>query len=165
VSVELLAWVLAALLVALGVAGLVLPGLPGAPLIFLGLVAAAWTDGFATVGWGWLALLAVMAALTYAVDFAATALGAKKFGASPRAVLGAVLGGVVGLFLGPIGLVLGPFAGAVLAELSLRRDLESAQRAGLGATLGFLLGGVAKLALAFAMIGVFAAVRFLGGRA
>jgi uncharacterized protein YqgC (DUF456 family) len=162
VSAEWLAWALAAVLVALGIAGLVLPGLPGAPVIFLGLVAAAWADGFAYVGWGWLALLAAMAALTYAVDFAATALGAKKFGASPRAVLGAVLGGIVGLFFGPLGLVLGPFAGAVLAELSLRRDLEAAQRAGLGATLGFLVGGVAKLALAFAMVGLFAAVRFFG---
>ena len=162
-SFEILAWTLAALLVALGIAGLLLPALPGAPLIFLGLVAAAWAEDFAYVGWGWLALLALLAALTYGVDFAATALGAKKFGASPRAVLGAVAGGIVGLFFGPLGLVLGPFAGAVLAELSLRRDLAAAQRAGVGATLGVLLGGVVKLALAFAMLGIFAAVRFSGG--
>jgi uncharacterized protein YqgC (DUF456 family) len=161
-SAELLLWVLAALLVALGVAGLLLPALPGAPLILLGLVAAAWAEDFAYVGWGWLALLAAIAALTYAVDFAATALGAKKFGASPRAVFGALLGGLVGLFFGPLGILLGPFAGAVLAELSLRRDIEAARRAGFGATLGLLLGGVAKLALAGVMIGTFAAVRFLG---
>jgi hypothetical protein len=161
-SATALLWALAALLVVLGVAGLALPGLPGAPLIFLGLVAAAWAEDFAYVGWGWLALLVAIAALTYAVDFAATALGAKRFGASPRAVLGAVVGGVVGIFFGPIGIALGPFAGAVLAELSLRRDLEAAQRAGLGATLGVLLGGVAKLALACLMLGIFAAVRFLG---
>jgi hypothetical protein len=160
VSAETLLWVLAVLLVALGCAGLILPGLPGAPLVFAGLFVAAWAEGFAYVGWPWLLLLALIAALTFAVDFAATALGAKKFGASPRAVLGAVLGGLVGLFFGPLGLVLGPFLGAVLAELSLRKDLETAQRAGLGATLGFLLGGVAKLALACLMIGIFAAVRF-----
>jgi uncharacterized protein len=165
VSAEILAFALAALLVALGLAGLLLPALPGAPLIFLGLLVAAWAEDFAYVGWGWLALLGAIAALTYAVDFAATALGAKKFGASPRAMLGAVVGGFAGMFFPPIGLVLGPFAGAVLAELSLRRDLEAAQRAGFGATLGLLLGGVAKLALAFAMIGLFAAVRLAGGAA
>jgi uncharacterized protein YqgC (DUF456 family) len=161
VTTDVLLWALAALLVAAGIAGLLLPGLPGAPLVFLGLLVAAWAEDFAYVGWGWLTLLAALAALTYLVDFAATALGAKKFGASPRAVVGAVLGGIVGLFFGPLGLVLGPFAGAVVAELSLRRDLQAAQRSGLGATLGFLLGSVAKLALAFAMLGLFAAVRFL----
>jgi hypothetical protein len=160
VSAEALLWALAALLVVLGFAGLILPGLPGAPLVFAGLFVAAWAEGFAYVGWPWLLLLAAIAALTFAVDFAATALGAKRFGASPRAVLGAVLGGVAGLFFGPLGLVLGPFLGAVLAELSLRKDIQAAQRAGVGATLGFLLGGVAKLALACLMIGIFAAVRF-----
>jgi hypothetical protein len=162
-SGEVLLWVLSALLVLAGIAGLLLPALPGAPLIFLGLVAAAWAEDFAYVSWGWLTLLAALAALTYAADFAATALGAKRFGASPRAVLGAVIGGLVGLFFGPLGLVLGPFAGAVLGELSLRRDLDAAGRAGLGATIGLLLGGAVKLALAFVMIGVFAAVRLAGG--
>jgi uncharacterized protein YqgC (DUF456 family) len=159
-SAEVLLWALAAVLVALGVAGLLLPALPGAPLVFAGLVVASWAEGFALVTWPWLVLLAALAALTYLVDFAATALGAQKYGASPRAVVGAVLGGLVGLFFGPIGIVLGPFAGAVLAELSLRKDIASAQRAGFGATLGLLLGSVAKLALAFTMIGIFAAVRF-----
>lgn len=148
------------LLVVLGLAGLLLPALPGAPLIFLGLVAAAWAENFEHVGRGWLALLGGIAALTYAVDFAATALGAQKFGASPRAVAGAVLGGFAGVFFGPFGVILGPFVGAVLAELSVRRDFETAGRAGFGATLGLLLGGVAKLVLAFAMIGIFVAVRF-----
>lgn len=143
-------------------AGLLLPALPGAPLIFFGLVAAAWADDFAYVGWGWLLLLGALAALTYVVDFAATALGAQRYGASPRAVIGAVVGGLLGLFFFPFGLVLGPFLGALLAELSQRKDLEAAQRAGFGAALGFLLGSVAKLAIAFTMIGLFAALRFLG---
>jgi len=163
VSAELALWVLAALLVALGLAGLLLPALPGAPLLFAGLVAAAWAEDFAYVGWGWLTLLGLFAALTYVADFAATALGAKKFGASPRAVVGAALGGLAGIFFGPLGMLIGPFAGAVLAELSLRRDWRSAQRAGFGATLGLALGAVAKLALASAMLGLFAAVRFAGG--
>jgi uncharacterized protein YqgC (DUF456 family) len=143
---------------------LLLPALPGAPLIFLGLLAAAWAEDFEYVSWGWLLVLGALGALSYLVDFAATALGAKRFGASPRAVLGAIAGGVAGLFFFPFGLVLGPFFGALLAELSLRRDLEAAQRAGFGAALGLVLGGVAKLALALAMIGIFAAVRFMGQR-
>jgi uncharacterized protein YqgC (DUF456 family) len=164
-STELVLFVLAALLVALGVAGLLLPGLPGAPLVFAGLLVAAWAEDFAYVGLGWLALLAAIAALTYAVDFAATALGAKTFGASPRAVIGAVLGGFAGLFLGPLGLLLGPFAGALIAEYSLHRNWEAAQRAGFGATLGLVLGGAAKIALVSVMIGIFAAVRLFGGAA
>lgn len=162
-SADLALFVVAALLVALGVAGLLLPGLPGAPLVFAGLVVAAWAEGFAYVGFWWLALLAALAALTYAVDFAASALGAKKFGASPRAVVGAVLGGFAGLFFGPLGLLLGPFAGALAAEYSLHRDWETAQRAGFGATLGLVLGGAAKIALVSVMIGIFVAVRFFGG--
>jgi hypothetical protein len=162
VSAETAWFALSALLVALGVAGLLLPGLPGAPLVFVGLVVAAWAEDFAYVGFGWLALLGAIAGLTYAVDFAATALGAKKFGASPRAVVGAVLGGFAGLFFGPLGLLLGPFAGALLAEWTLHRNWETAQRAGFGATLGLILGGAAKLALVGVMIGIFAAVRFFG---
>ncbi|HEU4427141.1 MAG TPA: DUF456 domain-containing protein, partial [Myxococcota bacterium] len=157
--------VLGALLVVIGVAGLLLPGLPGAPLLFAGFVVAAWAEDFAYVGFWWLALLGVLAAVTYAVDFAATALGAKRFGASPRAVLGAALGALVGIFFGPLGWILGPFAGAVLGELTVKRDLGGAQRAGFGATLGLLLGSVAKFALACLMIGIFVAVRFFGGPA
>ncbi len=142
---------------------MLLPALPGAPLLFAGLFAAAWAEDFAYVGAGWLTLLGVLALLTYAADFAATALGAKKFGASRRAVLGAALGGVAGFLFGPVGLVLGPFVGAVLGELSLRRSLRTAGRAGLGATLGLALGAAAKLALASAMLGLFAAVRLFGG--
>ena len=157
---SLLLWPLAAMLVVLGVGGLVLPALPGAPMLFAGLFVAAWAEGFAYVGTGTLVLLGGMAGLTYAVDFAATALGARRFGASRRAIVGAALGTLVGLFFAPVGLFLGPVLGAVLGELSHRRTLPEAGRAGLGATLGLLLGAAAKLALAFSMIGVFAVARW-----
>lgn len=160
-SVELLLWLAAALLVALGLAGTLLPALPGAPLLFAGLLVAAWAEDFRYVGAGWLCVLGVLAAATVAVDFVANSLGAKQFGASKRAMLGAALGGLVGLFFGLPGVLLGPFLGAVLGELSLRRDWPRAQRAGIGATLGLALGAAAKLALAFTMLGLFAAVRFL----
>ena len=158
----LLLWLLAALLILAGLAGLVLPALPGAPLLFLGLVAAAWAEDFAPVGWGTLTVLGGLAVLTYVVDFAAGAFGAKRFGASGRAVAGAALGTVLGLFFGLPGVLLGPFFGAVAGELTRTRDLRAAGAAGVGATLGLALGAAAKIALAFAMLGIFLAVRLLG---
>jgi uncharacterized protein YqgC (DUF456 family) len=154
-------WILAALLVLVGLFGLVLPAIPGAPLIFVGLLLVAWAEGFNYVGLWTLVLLAAMALLTYAVDFWATMFGAKRFGASKRAVVGALLGLLVGVFLGFFGVIFGPFIGAVIGELSAQRGLSQATRAGFGATIGLVLGAALKLALAFAMIGVFAVARFI----
>lgn len=156
-----LLWLAAGALVAGGLAGLVLPALPGAPLVFAGLFLAAWIDGFRYVGIGTLAVLAILAGLTWAADFAAGALGARGFGASGRAIAGAVAGGVIGLFFGLPGLLLGPFAGAVLGELSLRRGLGQAGRAGIGATVGLAVGLAAKVALSCSMVALFLVVRFL----
>jgi len=154
-------WLLAALLVIAGFAGILLPALPGALLIFAGLLVAAWADGFARVGPGTLALIGAIGALTYAVDFAAAALGARRSGASALAVVGAALGTLLGLFLGLPGLVLGPLAGAILGEYLAHRDLERARRAGLAAWIGFLVGSAVKIALAFSMLAIFLAAMFL----
>ena len=154
---------IAALIVVLGIAGTVLPVLPGIAFVFGGLVLAAWADGFVRVGPLAVAVMGLLTAIAIALDFAASALGAKKAGASPRAVLGAALGAVVGLFFGLPGLVLGPFVGAVLGELSANRELVQAGKAGLGTWVGLLLGSVAKLTLAFLMVGVFATTYLLGG--
>ncbi|HEY7714229.1 MAG TPA: DUF456 domain-containing protein [Candidatus Binatia bacterium] len=153
-------WILSTLLVFAGLIGLVAPGLPGAPLIFAGLLLAAWAEGFEYVGLGTILIIGVIAILTFSVDFWATMFGAKKFGASKRAIIGAVLGLVIGLFLGFPGVIFGPFIGAVIGELSARQGLEQATRAGIGATVGFVLGAALKLALAFAMIGVYLVARF-----
>ncbi len=156
---DLLLWLLALVLVVVGILGLVLPAMPGAPLLLAGLWVAAYVEDFAYVGRGTLAVLAVLAALTYGVDFVATAFGAKRYGASRRALVGAALGALVGIFFGLPGILLGPFLGAVIGELSARRSLEEASRAGIGATLGLAIGAAAKLALAFSMLGLFAFVR------
>jgi uncharacterized protein len=153
--------VLAAILVVAGLAGLVLPAVPGPPLIFAGLFLAAWEEDFSYVGTGPLIILGVLALLTYAVDLWATMFGAKKFGASKRAVIGAVIGSIVGLFLGLPGVIFGPFIGAVLGELSARKGLHDAARAGIGATIGLAIGVAVKMALAFSMIGIFIVVRYL----
>ncbi len=148
-------WVLAAMLVLVGIAGTVLPVLPGAPLVFLGLVLAAWIDGFQRVGWLTLALLAALTLASVGVDFVAMSLGAKRVGASRQAVIGAAIGTVAGLFFGLPGILAGPFVGAAAGEYLARRDAIQAGRVGLGTWLGLALGAAAKLALAFAMLGLF----------
>ncbi len=157
----ILLWTLAVLLVLAGLAGLVLPALPGPPLLFLGLLLAAWAEDFVHVGAGTLTALGVMAVLAFLADLAASAFGARRYGASGRSMVGAALGAVVGIFFGLPGLVLGPFIGAVLGELSAQRDLASASRAGWGATLGMAIGIAAKLALGIAMVGLFLWMRFI----
>jgi uncharacterized protein YqgC (DUF456 family) len=143
----------------IGLAGMLLPVIPGAPILFAGLVLAAWADDFAYVGSGTLMLLGGLAVLTYLVDFLASSFGVKRFGASPRAMIGAAAGTLVGLFFGLIGVIVGPFVGASIGELTTTRSLGSAGRAGIGATVGLALGAAAKLALAFAMLGIFAVAR------
>ena len=152
-------WLLAVLLLVAGLIGLFLPVLPGAPLIFAGLVIAAWAEDFHYAGLWTVVLLAIITLLTLGVDFWATIFGAKKFGASKRAVIGALIGLVIGIFLGFPGIIFGPFIGAVVGELSAQKDLKQATRAGVGATIGLVLGAAIKLALT--MIGVFLTVRFL----
>lgn len=156
---DFLLWILAGALVVAGLAGLVLPALPGAPLLFAGLALAAWAEDFAHVGPWWLALLAVLALASYAVDWLAAAWGVRRYGASGRAATGAALGLLFGVFLGPAGIVAGPFVGAVAGELLARRGLGQAGRAGLGATLGLVVGAALKLALGFTMLGVFLLAR------
>jgi uncharacterized protein YqgC (DUF456 family) len=156
-----LLWILAVLLIVIGLAGVVLPGLPGTILVFGGLVVAAWADGFSRVGPVTLVVLGVLAAASYGIDFIAAALGAKRLGASPRAMAGAALGTLLGLFFGLPGLIIGPFVGAVAGELTMHRDLARAGRAGLAAWIGFAIGMAVKVALVFVMIGIFLSAYFL----
>ncbi len=152
---DALFWLLAVVLVLVGLAGVVLPAVPGAILVFLGLVLAAWIDGFSRVGVPILALLAMLTAAAYAIDFAAGSFGARHLGASRRAVWGAALGTLVGLFFGLPGILLGPFLGAVAGEYTAHRQLARAGRAGAGTWLGLALGAAAKVALVFAMLALF----------
>ena len=154
-------WVLAVVLVLAGLLGILLPALPGTVLIFAGLWLAAWTDGFARVGTATLVFLGVLTALSYLVDVIAVALGAGRFGASPRAMAGAAIGMVVGLFFGLPGIVIGPFAGAAVGEFTSSRDVGRAGRVGVAAWIGFVIGMAVKVGLAFAMVGIFFAAWFL----
>jgi len=150
-------WVLAVALVAAGIVGIILPALPGTVLIFAGLFVAAWADQFQRVGPLMLTIIGIIGAASYGVDFVAAALGAQRFGASKRAMAGAALGTLAGLFLGLPGLIAGPFVGAMLGELTMHRDWRRVGRAGLAAWIGFAIGTAVKVGIAFLMLGLFAA--------
>lgn len=161
-EIQSLYYAFAVVLVLVGIAGVILPALPGLPLVFTGMLLAAWAGDFQKISWITLVVLGLLTLLSLAVDFFATMMGAKRVGASGKALLGAVVGTFAGLFLGgPIGLFAGPFIGALLGELWHSRELGKATRVGLGTWLGILLGTVLKLGLAFAMLGLFAFAWFV----
>ena len=160
-SGEVLWYVLAALLVVGGLAGSVLPAVPGVPLVFAGLLVAAWADDFTRVGVVTLVLLGLLTVLSFVIDFAATAMGARRVGATKLAVVGAALGTLAGVFLGIPGLILGPFVGAVAGEMLSHGQVQQATRAGVATWMGLLFGTLAKLALVFTMLGVFALAYFV----
>lgn len=153
--------IIAAVLLVTGYAGLIIPALPGIVLIFAGFAVAAWAENFAYVGWGTLSVLGLLTGLAYLLDAVAGLVGAKRFGAGRSGLVGAAAGTFAGMFFGIPGLVAGPFLGAVAGELLARKDFRSAGLAGLGAWLGLAAGAAVKIAIAFAMAGVFVFVRFL----
>ncbi len=150
-------YVLGVVLLVAGVAGLVLPVLPGGVLLPLGVLALAWAGNFTVLGWGTVAFAVGIGVAILVVDWAATVLGAKAFGASRWAVIGSTVGLVVGLFLGPLGIVLGPAVGAVAFELAKDPDVRRAAKAGVGTLVGFVVGSILKVVLAFVLLGVVAA--------
>jgi len=152
---------LAVIVIVIGMAGTVVPLIPGIPMVFGGLLLAAWAEGFLRVGAWPLVAIGVLAALSLGIDLIATLLGAKKVGASPQALVGATIGGIVGIFLGIPGLLLGPFIGAVAGEFYARRKLGQAGKVGLGTWMGLLFGAIAKIVVGFLMIGIFIAAYLL----
>ena len=157
---------LAAVLVLIGLVGVVLPALPGLPLVFAGMLLAAWAGGFEQIGPVPLVVLGLMTAVSFVIDFWATAHGAKRVGASRLALIGAVIGTFAGLLFGIVGVFIGPFVGALAGELIHGRgvggqQLGQATKVGIGTWFGILLGIVLKVGLAFTMLGLFALAWFL----
>lgn len=154
-------YVLAGILMLVGIAGVVLPAIPGLPLVFAGMLLAAWAGGFQQIGATTLVILGVLTVLSLGVDFWAAAMGARRVGASRLALIGAIVGTFAGLVLGPVGLFAGPFVGALGGELLHGRRLDAAgmgqaTRVGFGTWLGIAVGIALKLMLALAMLGLFA---------
>jgi hypothetical protein len=146
----------ALLVMLIGLVGSVVPGLPGTPLVLAAAIVHRLCFGAESVSTLMLVILAVLALASLGLDFTATALGAKKFGATWRGAVGAVVGGVIGLFFALPGIILGPFLGATLFEMLGDKEFKKAARAGAGATLGLLLGVVGKFSLCVIMITLFA---------
>jgi uncharacterized protein YqgC (DUF456 family) len=149
--------VLAACLILVGLAGAVVPMLPGIPLIFGGIWLAAAVDHYQHVGTGWLIGIGSIAAVGLVLDLAAAALGAKRVGASGQAVSGALLGTLIGLFFGIPGLVFGPFIGALMGELAAGGTLQRSTHVGVAAWIGLIFGTLIKLAASIMMVVLFAA--------
>lgn len=146
----------AAVLALVGLLGTVLPALPGTALIFLVALGYGWLTGFAKAPPAFLWTLGGLALLSQVVDWGAGALGSRLGGASPKAMIGAAAGALVGVIvLGPLGIVFGPVLGALVVELARGRGLASAGRAGLGAGVGALVGLLVQ-----ALIGLVMAVLF-----
>lgn len=154
-------WVLAVVLIVVGVVGTVLPAIPGSTLVFAGIALAAWIGDFARIP-VWIVVVAgVLAALTWVVDVAAAAVGARRVGASPWAVAGAAIGTVAGIFTGLVGLLFLPLAGAAIGEYLAERDMLRAGKVGLATWLGIVIGTALKVAIVFAMLGMFVAALLL----
>lgn len=148
--------VIGALLVIAGFVGIVVPVIPGALLIFGGLFLAAWGDGFAHVGAVTLTIVGALGILTVIADLVGSHLGAKRVGASALALVGAALGGVLGIFFGIPGIIAGPFIGATVGEILVHGKLLKAGKVGIATTLGLLAAAIAKIFLAVLMVAVFA---------
>lgn len=140
-----------------GLVGATVPALPGIPLIFVGIWLIAGVDRYRHLGLWWLCGIAVIGAIGLTVDLLAGALGAKRVGASRQAVWGALVGTVIGLFFGLPGLLLGPFVGAVLGELSAGNSVLRSTHVGVSAWLGLVFGTIIKLVSSLTMVALFGA--------
>ena len=158
---QILGWVAATVLIVTGIAGTLLPALPGTILVLAGVVLGAWLDDFTRVKPWVVAIIAVLALIAWATDYVATVMGAKKAGASTLAIVGAALGTIAGIFMGLIGVLFMPFVGAVIGEYIAQRNARQAAKVGLATWLGLLVGTVVKLVLVFMMIGIFVAALLL----
>jgi uncharacterized protein YqgC (DUF456 family) len=153
--VEMTGLAVALLVMLIGLFGSVVPGLPGVPLVLAAAVGHWLIFGPHSVSGAVLFGMTAATAVALLLDYAASMLGARRFGATWRGVTGAAVGGVVGLFFNLPGIILGPFVGATLFEMVGGHKFKDASRAGLGATVGLFVGVLAKCAICAAMIGVF----------
>jgi uncharacterized protein YqgC (DUF456 family) len=154
-AVDAVWWIVSVALMLAGLAGTVLPALPGTALVLAGIVLGAWIDDFTRVGAWALATVAAMAVLAWVLDYVAALMGAQRAGASRQALVGAALGTVVGLFMGLVGVLFMPLVGASVGEYLAQRNQQQAMKVGVATWLGLMAGMLAKVVLACMMIGVF----------
>ncbi len=142
---DILLIVLGALFIISGVLGCVLPIIPGPPLSYIGLLLLHFTERYQFSS-KFLIIWAIITVVVYVLDYLIPAWGTKKFGGSRRGVFGSIIGLVIGMFFfPPFGIIIGPFIGAVVGELTIGKDSGAALKSGFGSFLGFLAGTLLKL--------------------
>lgn len=149
---EIAATVLFTLCFLVAIVGVIVPVLPGVIVAALAALLAAWMTGFAELGTTPLVVVAVLTALSFAIDYIAGAIGAKRFGARRSGIIGSIIGAILGIFFfPPFGFLIGALGGAVVAELITGRDLQEAAKAGVGVLVGTLSGMVAQIIILIAI--------------
>jgi hypothetical protein len=144
--------IIVAILSTVGVLGTLVPAVPGTPLILLGALIYGFTSNFAVYGWGFIGILVLLSILAEGLDYLASVLGAKYFGASRFGVIGAIGGGILAtIFLGPIGLVIGPLLGAIIVELLRGKKFEEALKVGVGTIVGNVSGSIISFLISILM--------------
>ena len=127
-----------------GFIGCILPAIPGPPLSYIALLLLQATR-FADFSGKFLLIAAIVTVIVTFVDYIVPVWGTKKLGGSRAGAIGSVLGLLVGLFFSPVGIIVGPFIGAVVGELISGRNTKTALRSGFGSFVGFLFGTVMKV--------------------
>jgi len=151
---EILLIIFSFLLVLSGALGVIIPLLPGVPMAWVGMLIFGFATDFAFLPLETIVIFLGFTFLTVILDFAAPIIGAKRYKASKYGIVGASLGLMLGfLMLGPIGIIVGPFMGALLGEMLLGKELEEAAVSAKGVIIGFLAGGIIKLSLILVMLG------------
>jgi len=137
-----------------GLAGALLPVLPGAVLVWVGMLIYGVMTGFETLGLVFFIGQGLAVVLVHAVDYLAGVVGVKRYGGSKNAVYGSLIGGILGIFvMGPAGIIFGPFIGAIVGEmLGPQKQLDIAIRSGFGTLVGLIGGSVFKIAIEIVMI-------------
>ncbi len=148
-------WILTTLLIVVGIAGTILPAVPGTLLVVAGAALGAWIDDFTRVSVTTVVVITVLGVISFAIEYIAGAMGAKRVGASREAVIGALIGTVLGIFTGLWGLIFMPLLGAFVGQYWVDRDLIRARDVGIATWIGMAVGTVAKIALTFLMVGIF----------
>ena len=153
---EIILFIVCLIVMFVGLVGVVIPFLPGVPLVLVGTFLYGIITGFGVITWNIILIFIILTGFTFLLDWIATAYGVKKMGASKLGMVGAILGMIVGLFSGGlIGLIFGSFLGAFIFELLAGKTERQALKAGSGAFIGILLSGLAKFIIGSVMIGIF----------
>ena len=149
------------LLILVGVAGTIVPALPGIPMIFAGAWLIGYMEDYQYFGWGTLIALGALTVISLIIDWVSQTMGAQKAGATKLGLSGAFLGTIIGIPFGLVGIFLFPVLGAFIGEMIGHRDMRKAGKVSWATWIGMIAGIAAKLAIAFIMIGIMCVMRFV----